>query len=86
MAHSPNKQQLDYFSTFESAVSRYQNADNVQLFRPSSRSLKQWKGVSNNTFNPQIQAYYHYLIIYLSIYLSIAIRPSAIFTLRLLYA
>ena len=48
-------QQFDDFSTFESAISSYQNTDNVQLFRQSYQSLEAAKGrLSNKAFYPQI--------------------------------
>ena len=59
MAHKVHiGQQFDDFSAFESAISQYQNNENVQFFKRDSRSLEAAKGrVSNKTFNPRIKYY-----------------------------
>ena len=53
MAHKVRfGQQYDELSAFESAIARYQNAESVQFFKKSARSLNEAKGSVEQDFQP----------------------------------
>ena len=55
MAHNLHiGQKFEDFAAFESAIMRYQNAENVQFYRLDSRSLDKAKPRLEKKLNPKI--------------------------------
>ena len=58
MAHNSRiGQKIEDFAAFESAIMRYQNAENVQFYRRDSRSVDKAQPYLEKKLNPKIRNY-----------------------------